>query len=62
LICKIYEPSHHGEMSFQLDMKKGVRAHRWSFGDMPPVVGLASADVETVIADVRAVQLANGTN
>jgi hypothetical protein len=49
-------------MSFQLDMKKGVRAHRWSFGDMPPVVGLASADVETVIADVRAVQLANGTN
>lgn len=62
LIHKIYEPSHHGDMSFQLAVKQGVRAHHWSFGDMPPVAGLASADVAPIIAYVRTVQRANGIN
>lgn len=62
LIHKIYEPSHHGDMSFQLAMIQGVRAHHWSFGDMSAVIGLAPADVEPIIAYVRAVQRANGIN
>lgn len=49
-------------MSFQLAMIQGVRAHHWSFGDMPAVIGLAPADVEPIIAYVRAVQRANGIN
>lgn len=62
LIHKIYEPSHHRDMSFQLAMMQGVRAHHWSFGDMPAVIGLAPADAEPIIAYVRAVQRANGIN
>lgn len=62
LIHKIYEPSHHGDMSFQLAMTQGVRAHHWSFGNMPAVEGLAPNDVEPIIAYVRAVQRANGIN
>jgi len=62
LIHKIYEPSHHGDMSFQLAMTQGVQAHHWPFGDIPAVEGLAPTDVEPIIAYVRAVQRANGIN
>lgn len=62
LVHKIYEPSHHGDMSFQLAMTQGVRAHHWPFGDMPAVEGLDPADVEPIIAYVRAIQRANGIN
>jgi len=62
LIHKIYEPSHHGDMSFQLAMAQGVRAHHWPFGNMPAVESLAPEDVEPIIAYVRAVQRANGIN
>ncbi|MEP4191598.1 MAG: c-type cytochrome, partial [Sneathiella sp.] len=32
LIHKIYEPSHHGDGSFQRAVASGVRAHHWPFG------------------------------
>ena len=60
LIHKIYEPSHHGDMAFQLAAQNGVRAHHWRFGDMPPVEGLTRADVATIVAYVREVQRENG--
>jgi len=31
LLHKIYEPSHHSDMVFQLAVKNGVRAHHWSY-------------------------------
>lgn len=62
LVHKIYEPSHHGDESFQLAAKNGVRAHHWQFGDMPPVEGLNRADVSTIITYVRELQRANGIN
>ena len=31
LIHKIYEPSHHGDMSFLLAVQNGVRSHHWRF-------------------------------
>lgn len=62
LIHKYYEPSHHGDQAFHLAVQNGVRAHHWKFGDMPPVEGLTSADVDGIIAYVRAVQRANGIN
>jgi len=62
LIHKIYEPSHHGDESFQRAVSMGVRAHHWPFGDMPPVSGLTRADVDMVVAYIREVQQANGIN
>lgn len=60
LVHRIYEPSHHGDMAFRLAAQNGVRAHHWPFGDMPPVQDITPAEVEAVIAYVRALQRANG--
>ena len=60
LIHKIYEPSHHGDESFQRAAASGVRAHHWQFGSMPPIEGLTRADVTSIIRYVRELQRANG--
>lgn len=62
LVHKIYEPSHHGDMSFQLAVRNGVRAHHWSFGNMPPQDGLTRGDVADITTYVRELQRANGIN
>ncbi|WP_375691729.1 c-type cytochrome [Pseudooceanicola sp. LIPI14-2-Ac024] len=60
LVHKIYEPSHHGDMAFQMAVQNGVRAHHWKFGDMLPQSGLTRGDVSNVVAYVRELQRANG--
>ena len=45
LVHKIYEPSHHGDESFQRAVSLGVQAHHWRFGNMLPVEGLTSPRV-----------------
>jgi len=60
LIHRIYEPSHHGDMSFLVAAAQGVRAHHWSFGDMPPQAGLTQGDVKAIVTYVRELQRANG--
>ena len=60
LVHKIYEPSHHSDLSFQRAAKFGVRAHHWSFGNMPPVAGITETEVDRVITYVRTLQRANG--
>lgn len=60
LVHKIYEPSHHGDASFLLAVRNGVRSHHWKFGNMAPVEGLSDADVAMVVEFVRAVQRENG--
>ncbi len=62
LVHKIYEPSHHGDESFQRAVALGVRGHHWRFGDMSPVEGIDRTDVEQIISYVRALQRANGIN
>ncbi|CTQ56139.1 Cytochrome c oxidase subunit III [Roseibium album] len=62
LVHKIYEPNHHADGSFQLAVTRGVRAHHWPFGNMPPVEGLTSEDVAKIVAYVRFLQRANGIN
>lgn len=62
LVHKIYEPSHHGDESFQRAVALGVRAHHWRFGDMPPVEGVTRGDVAMMIAYIRELQRANGIN
>ena len=53
LLHKIYEPSHHADIAFQLAVKNGARAHHWKFGDMKPVEGVTSDDVAHITAYVR---------
>ncbi len=60
LVHIIYESAHHGDESFQRAVARGVRAHHWPFGDMPPVEGLSREDVALIIAYVRELQRANG--
>ena len=62
LIHKIYEPSHHGDESFQRAAALGTRAHHWTFGNMPAIEGVKRPDVEKIIAYVRELQRANGIN
>lgn len=60
LIHKIYEPSHHSDMSFTLAVRQGVRAHHWRFGNMAPVEGVNQASIESIVAYIRELQRANG--
>ena len=60
LVHIIYEPSHHGDESFQRAVAMGVRGHHWTFGDMPPVEGVTKGDVTMIIAYIRELQRANG--
>ena len=59
LIHKTYEPSHHGDESFQRAISVGVRANHWKFGNMPATEGLTRGDVKAIIAYVRELQEAN---
>ncbi|MBO6898793.1 MAG: cytochrome c [Shimia sp.] len=60
LVHKIYEPGHHSDMAFFMAVDNGVRAHHWSFGNMPPVAGLTKGDVKAIVAYVRELQRENG--
>lgn len=60
LVHRYYEPGHHSDMAFLLAVRRGVRAHHWRFGNMPPVPGLSDADVKAIIEYVRALQRAKG--
>ncbi|MHA7774568.1 c-type cytochrome [Roseibium sp. M-1] len=62
LVHKIYEPNHHADGAFFMAAARGVRAHHWSFGDMPPVETVGETDVTKIVAYVRALQRANGIN
>lgn len=62
LVHKIYEPSHHGDESFQRAVSLGVQAHHWRFGNMPRVEGITRGDVKMIIAYIRELQRANGIN
>ena len=60
LVHRIYEPNHHGDASFRLAVRNGVRAHHWPFGNMAPVDGVSDADVAKITRYVRELQRANG--
>ncbi|WP_346915578.1 cytochrome c [uncultured Roseibium sp.] len=60
LVHKIYEPNHHADGSFYLAAMRGVRAHHWPFGDMPPVEGIREDQVASIVTYVRTLQRENG--
>jgi cytochrome c len=53
LLHIIYEPSHHGDASFALAAQRGVVAHHWQFGNMPPQPQVDSAALRKIIGYVR---------
>lgn len=55
-----YEPNHHADIAFHMAVERGVRAHHWSFGDMPPIEGVDSNRVDGIVAYVRFLQREGG--
>ncbi len=60
LVDRIYHPGHHSDLSIRNAVSKGVKQHHWVFGDMAPVAGVSSDDVEKIICYVRELQRAGG--
>lgn len=60
LIHRIYEPSHHPDITFHRAVALGVHQHHWDFGDMPPVAGVSGEDTAHIIAWIRQEQRAVG--
>ncbi len=55
-IHKVYEPNHHGDGSFVVAAKLGVRAHHWRFGNMPAQPQVNEQQVLEIIKYVRKLQ------
>ncbi len=53
---RVYHPGHHGDGSFFLAAKRGVRAHHWKFGNMPPVPEANEGIIASIVKYVRYVQ------
>lgn len=56
----VYRPNHHADGAFFLAVLRGSTAHHWRFGDMSPVEGLTTEDVEAIVAYVREQQRLEG--
>jgi mono/diheme cytochrome c family protein len=60
LVHRTYQPAHHADVAFELAVRRGVRAHHWRFGDMPPQPAVTAAEVVQITRYVRELQRANG--
>lgn len=60
LIHDIYNPGHHSNRSFLVAVERGVPAHHWRFGNMPPVPDVKRSDIADIVRFIREVQQANG--
>jgi len=60
LMHPFYKPSHHSDAAFYRAALRGVRAHHWEFGDMPPVSGVKREDMDAIIPYIRWLQRDKG--
>lgn len=60
LVHRTYHPAHHADVAFEFAVGRGVRAHHWRFGDMPPQPALVPAEVARITRYIRELQRANG--
>jgi len=60
LVNRLYEIGHHPNFSFHNAVNKGVTAHHWNFGDMPPIPNVEPEEIEAIICHVRDLQRAEG--
>lgn len=56
LVHPVYEPGHHADAAFLLAVRRGVRAHHWGFGDMPPLPEVSQEEVVRIVGYVRWLQ------
>ncbi|MFN8574085.1 MAG: cytochrome c [Gemmatimonadaceae bacterium] len=56
LLHAIYAPAHHADAAFLLAVRLGVRAHHWTYGDMPPVAGVTTEQAIQITAYIRWLQ------
>jgi mono/diheme cytochrome c family protein len=56
----IYQPGHHPDEAYALAVLNGVRSHHWDFGDMAPVSGLTTPQVDAIVAYIRQMQRMEG--
>jgi mono/diheme cytochrome c family protein len=56
LIHIVYEPSHHSDLAFVYAVERGVRAHHWGFGDMPPIPNVSREEIQQIVAYIRYLQ------
>lgn len=60
LVDPVYRPAHHADAAFLIAAQRGVAAHHWTFGNMPPVPGVTADDVAAITGYVRWLQRAAG--
>ena len=60
LVHVIYRSAHHSDVAFTLAVRRGVAAHHWRFGDMPPQPAVTPAELDDIVRYVRALQQARG--
>jgi len=60
LVHEYYEPNHHADGAFYLAGQRGVRAHHWPFGDMPPQPQVSQVKMSAIVQYVREIQKHNG--
>ena len=60
LVHRTYQARHHADVAFELAVRRGVRAHHWRFGDMPPEPSVTPGEVAQITRYVRELQRANG--
>jgi mono/diheme cytochrome c family protein len=60
LVHPIYRSAHHADAAFVLAVQRGVAAHHWRFGGMPPQREIPRREIEAITRYVRELQRANG--
>ena len=60
LLHPYYKPSHHADFASYRAALKGVQAHHWEFGDMPPVQGITREDMDSIVPFIRWYQKEKG--
>jgi len=56
LTHRFYLPNHHGDEAIYRAAMKGVRAHHWNFGNMPPVEGITKRKLDRIVPYIRWLQ------
>jgi len=60
LVHAVYRPAHHADVAFSLAVRRGVLAHHWRLGDMPPQADVGSDEIAAITRYIRELQAANG--
>ena len=56
LVHIYYEPNHHADGAFLSAVSRGVPAHHWGYGDMPPLPTVTMEQTQQIIGYVRWLQ------